>query len=117
MRALGNSNCGCAKTFEAFFDIAEEQASVFNRLLELLAGRRIAGRQVHDTNMVATMREYGIRRPPTFNAVDFGRLARIIDNTDPDEIIAARNLGNAAKTRPGCELPHTPLPFRHYAGR
>jgi predicted nucleic acid-binding protein len=37
-----------------------------------------AGRQVHDTNIVATMLEHGIYRLLTFNAADFRRFAGII---------------------------------------
>jgi predicted nucleic acid-binding protein len=39
-----------------------------DRLLDLLAAHRGSGRQVHDTNIVATVIEHGIRRSLTFNA-------------------------------------------------
>jgi len=56
-----------------------QPAGVLDRLLNLLAGSRGAGRQVHDANIVATMLEQGIRRLLTFNAADFRRFGRIID--------------------------------------
>ena len=66
------------RNFRAAFDVAEERPSVLDRLLDLLAAHRVSGRQVHDANVVATMREHGIRRLLTFNAADFRRFARII---------------------------------------
>ncbi len=67
------------RRFRATFEVAEEGAGVLHRLLDLLAGSRGAGRQVHDANIVATMLEHGIRRLLTFNAADFRRFARMID--------------------------------------
>jgi len=67
------------RRFRTAFDVAGEHAGVLDRLLNLLAGSRGAGRQVHDANIVATMLEQGIRRLLTFNAADFRRFGRIID--------------------------------------
>ncbi len=67
------------RRFRTTFDVAGEHAGVLDRLLNLLAGSRGAGRQVHDANIVATMLEQGIRRLLTFNAADFRRFGRIID--------------------------------------
>ncbi len=67
------------RRFRTTFDVAGEHAGVLHRLLNLLAGSRGAGRQVHDANIVASMLEQGIRRLLTFNAADFRRFGRIID--------------------------------------
>jgi len=67
------------RNFRTAFDVAEERASVLDRLLDLLAAHRGGGRQVHDANVVATMLEHGIRRLLTFNSADFQRFAQIID--------------------------------------
>jgi hypothetical protein len=45
-----------------------------DRLLTLLGALYGAGRQVHDTNIVAAMLEHGISRLLTFNAADFQAL-------------------------------------------
>jgi len=50
-----------------------------DRLLDLLAAGRSAGRQVHDANIAATMLEFGIRRLLTFNASDFQGFAGLIE--------------------------------------
>ena len=55
--------------------MAAQPPRVPDRLLDL----RASG-QRHDTNVVATMLEHGIRRLLTFNAADFRRFARIIDS-------------------------------------
>ena len=67
------------RRFRSAFEVAEERPGVLDRLLDLLAVQRGAGRQVHDANIVATMLEHGIHRLLTFNTADFRRFARIID--------------------------------------
>jgi predicted nucleic acid-binding protein len=59
--------------FQARFRIAEDDAMVTNRLVELLEQIPIAGKQIHDANIVATMLAYGIQRLLTHNTADFGR--------------------------------------------
>jgi hypothetical protein len=63
--------------------VAEDRPSVLDRLLTLLGAHYGAGRQVHDTNIVATMLEHGISRPLTFNAADFRRFPGIIELEPP----------------------------------
>jgi hypothetical protein len=48
------------RQFEAAFQIADENAAVTMLLLDLLKSRTIQGRQIHDANIVATMRSRGI---------------------------------------------------------
>jgi hypothetical protein len=69
------------RRFQQVFYVAEDRLAVLklDRLLALLGAHLGAGRQVHDTNIVATMLEHGIRRLLTFNAGDFRRFAGIIE--------------------------------------
>ena len=66
------------RRFRQVFYVAEDRQVVLDRLLALLGAQFSAGRQVHDTNIVATMLEHGIHRLLTFNAADFRRFAGII---------------------------------------
>jgi len=52
------------RRFEAEFEIADEDAAVTALLLDLLKSRTIQGKQVHDANIVATMRRYNIPSLP-----------------------------------------------------
>ena len=65
--------------FHAAFNVAEDGASVFDRLLQLLAAHSGGGKQVHDANLVATMLEHRIPRLLTFNAADFRRFGSLIE--------------------------------------
>jgi len=69
--ALSQSVC----QFEGAFQIADEDAGVTAHLLDLLRSRTIQGKQVHDANIVATMRRYGIQWLLTHNTSDFTRYA------------------------------------------
>ncbi len=55
--------------------IAEEDAEVTQHLLALLVSPGARGKQVHDANIVATMRRYGIHYLLTHNGSDFTRYA------------------------------------------
>lgn len=59
--------------FETRFRIAEDDRGVTSLLLELLDMPGARGRQVHDANIVATMRHYGIPNLLTHNTSDFAR--------------------------------------------
>jgi predicted nucleic acid-binding protein len=61
------------RRFEAEFEIADEDAAVTAILLDLLRSRTIRGKQIHDANIVATMRRYGIHLLLTHNRADFMR--------------------------------------------
>lgn len=65
--------------FRASFEIADETAAVLDRLLSLLSLHPVAGKQVHDANLIATMLEHGVRRLLTFNTADFSRFVGAID--------------------------------------
>ena len=61
------------RQFEAEFEIADEDAAVTALLLDLLRSRTVQGKQIHDANIVATMRRYGIPSLLTHNTADFMR--------------------------------------------
>jgi predicted nucleic acid-binding protein len=61
------------RQFEAEFEIADEDAAVTALLLDLLESRTIQGKQIHDANIVATMRRYRIPWLLTHNTADFTR--------------------------------------------
>jgi predicted nucleic acid-binding protein len=63
------------RQFEDTFQIADEDAAVTALLLGLMKLRVIQGKQIHDANIVATMRRYGIRSLLTHNMSDFARYA------------------------------------------
>ncbi len=53
--------------------VLDEGASVLVELLALVHDQQVRGKQVHDANIVATMRSKGITRLATLNAGDFQR--------------------------------------------
>jgi len=67
------------RQFEAEFEIADEDAAVTTILLDLLKSRTVQGKQIHDANIVATMRRYGIPTLLTHNTADFTRYLPDID--------------------------------------
>ena len=62
----------------AGFDILEDGPYVTNTLATLCRDVPVAGKQVHDANIVATMLAHGERRLLTFNARDFRRYGKRI---------------------------------------
>lgn len=64
------------RSFEQRYQIAEESPLITAQLLLLL--EQGTSRQVHDTNIVATMLTYGIRRIVTNNPDDFTPFASLI---------------------------------------
>ncbi len=60
-------------------NIAEDGPEVFSELCVLLGRIPVAGKQVHDANIAATMLAYGITRLLTFNAVDVRRFDSLIE--------------------------------------
>jgi predicted nucleic acid-binding protein len=66
-----------ADILPAAFVVTGEGPVVLERLP--LQTHSVAGRQVHDANIVASMLVHGIARPLTFNAGDFRRFADVIE--------------------------------------
>ena len=64
--------------FQAHFQIADEGQAGTAELLALLAAVPIGGKQVHDANIVATMRVHGLRQLLTHNTADFARFAAFV---------------------------------------
>lgn len=67
MRALGSS-----------FLIADETGAVADALLGLMETIPMGGKQIHDANIAATMRAYGIPHLLTLNVSDFARFSHLI---------------------------------------
>lgn len=66
------------KLFRTQFRVVEDSPLVLDNLLRILQTVTVAGKQIHDANIVATMQAYGIRQLLTHNTVDFARFARLI---------------------------------------
>ena len=65
--------------FQRDFHIAEDGPAVTAELLDLLARFPSGGKQIHDANIVATMRAHGVRQLLTHNIADFARFASAIN--------------------------------------
>ena len=61
------------------FEILEDGERVTTMLVELFREFPIAGKQIHDANIAATMLAHGERRLLTFNAKDFRRFGERIE--------------------------------------
>jgi predicted nucleic acid-binding protein len=66
---------GDVRYFARRFEVAEDSQEVTERLLRFLSTVAVAGAQVHDANIVATMQAYGVQRLLTRNSGDFARFA------------------------------------------
>lgn len=66
------------KLFRTQFRVVEDSPLVLDNLLRILQTVTVAGKQIHDANIVATMQAYGIRQLLAHNTVDFARFARLI---------------------------------------
>ncbi len=61
--------------FETKFLIAEDGPGVTSDLMNLLSAIPCVGKQIHDANIVATMRAHGIPKLLTHNVADFQRFS------------------------------------------
>ena len=68
-----------ARAFLRDFRLALENDAVAMTLLDLVRQVPVAGKQVHDANIVATMQAHGIRRLLTHNVADFARFSNVIE--------------------------------------
>ena len=66
-------------TLESVFELLEDGPAVTQILKSLCRDVHVAGRQVHDANIVATMLAHGERRLMTFNSRDFRRYGARIE--------------------------------------
>ena len=62
--------------------LLEESHAVLEELLSLVQRYQVRGKQVHDCNIVATMRANGVNRLATRNAGDFKRYVELIEIDD-----------------------------------
>jgi predicted nucleic acid-binding protein len=69
--------------FSSNFDALEDGPEVAVKLVELCHTVRLAGRQVHDANIVATMLAHGEKRLLTMNRSDFRRFEPRIELVEP----------------------------------
>lgn len=68
-----NAALGHVAALQEVFEILEDGPRVTVVLTRLCREVAVAGRQIHDANIVATMLAHGERRLLTFNASDFRR--------------------------------------------
>ena len=61
--------------FQIEFIVADDNAAVTFHLVNLLGVISCAGKQVHDANIVATMKAHGLNQLLTHNVADFNRFA------------------------------------------
>lgn len=66
------------KAFEGWFRVADDNAAVTEQLVALLKAVPMAGKQIHDANIVATMLTYRVSRLSTNNVEDFLRFRDFI---------------------------------------
>ena len=61
------------RRFASAFEVLEDSQAVTDMLATLCRDAGVAGKQVHDANIVATMLAHGERHLATFNVKDFRR--------------------------------------------
>jgi predicted nucleic acid-binding protein len=66
------------QTFQREFTVVEDTRLVAAALENLARSVAVAGKQVHDANIVAAMQVYGIRHLLTNNGEDFARFVQFI---------------------------------------
>lgn len=71
------------RQFEASYIVADETAIVSHQLHLLLEEVNMGGKQVHDANIVATMKACGVNTLLTMNGRDFERFAAWISIISP----------------------------------
>ena len=68
-----------ASRYGSAFEILEDGPAVADLLASLCREVPVAGKQVHDANIVATMLAHGERRLLTFNTKDFQRFGQRVE--------------------------------------
>jgi predicted nucleic acid-binding protein len=66
------------RIFRNEFTVVEDNPFVLDALIEILKTIPVAGKQVHDANIVATMQVHGINHLLTHNTADFNRFFALI---------------------------------------
>ncbi len=75
------------RTLVQRFNVADETEAVAEALWTLLETIPIGGKQVHDANIVATMKVHHLTKLFTFNTADFARFASSIVVMTLEEIL------------------------------
>ena len=75
------------RTLVQRFNVADETEAVAEALWTLLETIPIGGKQVHDANIVATMKVHHLTKLFTFNTADFARFAPSIVVMTLEEIL------------------------------
>jgi predicted nucleic acid-binding protein len=73
--------------FQSHFIVAQDSERVFANLLKLLNSTTTSGKQIHDTNIAATMQTYGITQLLTYNPTDFTRFSAYITVLSPEDLL------------------------------
>lgn len=76
--------------FRTQFRVVDETSQVIDHLLRLLQSIKVAGKQIHDANLVATMLAYEIPHLLTHNTADFARFAHLITVLPLDDASSPR---------------------------
>lgn len=61
------------------YQVLDENPRVTRNLIEICRHNNVAGRQIHDANIVSTMLTYGETRLLTFDVADFSRFEHLIE--------------------------------------
>jgi predicted nucleic acid-binding protein len=69
---------GNLQTFQSTFRVVDDTRATFGLLTSLVQTVLVAGRQIHDANIVATMQHYRVHRLLTHNVGDFARFSHLI---------------------------------------
>ena len=96
---------GHVASLEAHFEILEDAPGVAEILTRLCREVPVAGKQVHDAIIVATMLAHGERRLLTFNESDFLRAACLVMVLPPGPCSPVRTRWSTARVRPCQSTP------------
>lgn len=69
---------GNVQTFQSEFRLVADNTLVSTQLVKLIAEVSVAGKQIHDANIVATMQVFGIHHLLTHNVSDFARFTHLV---------------------------------------
>ncbi|MDP9374385.1 MAG: PIN domain-containing protein [Chloroflexota bacterium] len=69
---------GNIASFRSRFRVLEDTPAVFDALVNLVQAVPVAGKQIHDANIVATMQTHGVHHLLTNNVADFARFSPFI---------------------------------------
>jgi predicted nucleic acid-binding protein len=73
---------------KTLFILKSDQSDIFDNWESLVEKYRVAGKNAHDTRLVAAMLTHGISHILTFNVDDFKRFKDVISVVSPQEVLA-----------------------------